>query len=68
MRIIKDATAKEYTCLKCNSILEVKEADIWHVKHEYDGHIINCDYYICPCCGERNTVHIEEYEQNNQHK
>ena len=61
MRIIKDATAKEYTCLKCNSILEVSKEDIYHIEHKYDGRILaNSYYYICPCCGERNIINVEE--------
>lgn len=60
MRIIKDSTAKEYTCIKCNSVLEINAKDIWHNTNEYDGHIRNIEYYICPCCGNQNTIKIEE--------
>lgn len=60
MRIIKDATAKEYTCEHCNSILEVNAKDIWHRTNEYDGHIYTRHYFICPCCGMYNYVNLEE--------
>lgn len=59
MRIIRDATAKEYTCTYCGSLLEVTDKDLWHKTHEYDNHIIYIDYYICPCCGNSNNINVE---------
>lgn len=59
MRIIEDKTAKEYTCVYCGSVLEVNAMDIWHNTSEYDGHIINREYYVCPCCGNQNIIKDE---------
>ena len=59
MRIIRDTTAKEYTCLKCNSILEVSNRDLFHDISNIEGEkLIYRDYYVCPCCGYSNTVKI----------
>lgn len=62
MKIIKDSTIRKYTCFKCKSILEVGTEDIYHIEHKYNGHIIaKSYYYICPCCGERNIIKVEEF-------
>ena len=56
MKVIKDNTAKEYTCRKCKSILEVSKKDIHTSYTEYDGAQYYDDYFYCPCCGEINFV------------
>lgn len=56
MRIIIDATAKQYTCKYCNSVLEVGKKDIAHDSVDYGGYTFESSYYYCPCCGERNNI------------
>lgn len=56
MKIIKDTTALEYTCLKCDSVLEVGDRDLFHENNYIEGKLVCREYYICPCCGYQNTV------------
>ena len=52
MRIIKSSKVKQFTCIKCGSILEVKPTDI---DYSDVGHPSG-EWFVCPVCGKMNPV------------
>lgn len=61
MKIIKDNTSKQYTCIKCKSILEVSQNDLHTNYTDYDGVQYSSDYFYCPCCGAINFTDDGQY-------
>lgn len=62
MKIIKDNTAKQYTCRKCGSILEVSSKDLHISFSDYGGVQYSTNSFYCPCCGGQNIVDTDCYE------